>query len=131
MTGIGGKGDDDSEAWAHLKLGLREIILITAQREEHEELGDVFAAERWVLSWLGSGSLHDWYLADCALVVKHEDLVSHRGAPFSSCSEFIESGWYTAEEVRALVKESEKASKMPMTGTQSWPTAYPMKKTTS
>ena len=88
-------------------------MLTTAQREKHEEVGDVSAAERWVLSWLGSGSLHDkdWYLADYALVVKHEDLVSHREAPFSSCSEFIESDWYTAEEVRALVKESEKSIK--------------------
>ena len=66
-----------------------------------------------MLSWLGSGSLHDkdWYLADYALAVKHEDLVSHREAPFSACSEFIESGWYTAEEVRALIKENEKSIK--------------------
>ena len=59
LMGIGGKGDDDSEAWEPLKLGLRETMLIIAQREGHEEVGDVFAAECWVLSWLGSGSLHD------------------------------------------------------------------------
>ena len=78
--GIGGKGDDDSVAWAPLKFGLRDTMLIVAQREGHEEVGDIFAAERWVLSWLGSGSLHDkdWYLADYALVVKHEHLISHR-----------------------------------------------------
>ena len=43
LMGIGGKGDDDSEAWAHLKLGLRETMLITAQREGHEEVGDILA----------------------------------------------------------------------------------------
>ena len=35
LMGIGGKGDDDSEGWTHLKLGLRQTMLITAQREGH------------------------------------------------------------------------------------------------
>ena len=75
LMGIGGKGDDDNEDWQRLKLGLRETMLITAQREAHEEVGDVFAAERWVISWLGSGGLNgtEWYLTDYALAVKHED----------------------------------------------------------
>ena len=66
-----------------------------------------------MVSWLGSGNLggKDWYLTDYTFVVKHEDLVSHREALFSTCSEFVQSGWYTAVEVRALVKESEKSIK--------------------
>ena len=64
-----------------------------------------------MLSWTGSGQLGGkyWYmyLTNYALIVKHEDLVSRREAPFSTCDEFVESGWYTTEEVRALVKESE------------------------
>ena len=92
LMGTGGKGNDNSEDWGHLKLGLRESMLITAEREAHEEVGDVFAAERWRPSWLGSGNIggKDWYLVDYALLVKHDDLVSQREAPFSTCSEFDE-----------------------------------------
>ena len=113
LMGIGGKGGDDATDWKHLKLGLRETMLITAEREAHEEVGDVFAAGRWMICWVGSGGLggKEWYLVDYSLIVKHEDKVSHREAPFSTCDEFIESGWYTAAEVRALVKESEDSIK--------------------
>ena len=109
FMGTGGKYDDNGKDWKHLKLGLRETMLITAEREAQEEVGDAFAAERWNASWFGSGSIgnKDWYLVDYALLVGHADLVSRREAPFSTCSEFDQSGRYTAAEVRALVKESE------------------------
>ena len=84
-------------------------MLVTAQRAAHKQVGDVFAARRCVASWLGCGTFNgpETYLTDYALAVRYEDHVSRMEEPFSECDQFLASGWYTAEEVRNLVKQSE------------------------
>jgi hypothetical protein len=111
LMGAGGKCSDNSKEWKPLKLGMRESMLIVAEREGHEEVGDVFAAGRWMVCWMGSGELGGriWYLVDYSLVVTQGDSVSRREDPFSTCNEFTESGWYTAAEVRNLVERSKES----------------------
>ena len=104
----GGRQNGVPKQFAALCLGERENPMSCKVREGLEETGGLIRPARWILSWLGTGTIGKaWQLMDFSTFLTATDTMALKTRPFAGCEEFVTSMWATHEDILRIEHESD------------------------